>query len=510
MTNALLYYGPPGTGKTQNISNLIRDAIEEGIPPERIACVAFTRKAAAESRERVCKDWGLTEDMLPYFQTLHSMAFHTGGYKSSDLIGQKDLEEIGDHVGLSFSAKNATGVDNDFDMLGISDGDIYLNIHHLARSKKIDLGQVYADVGNYEIYWPQLERLVISYKNFKAVRGKIDFTDMIEEFVKRDEPLAIDALFVDEAQDLSTLQWEMIKVLRKTPRIQVFTGDDDQAIMGFQGADVEAFQNCATNKKVLTQSFRVPEKPFEVAQGIVQRIEGRAPKAWSPTEKPGSVHWHNHIYDVPLEEGEWCLLARTNNIASHYAKRLREEGWVYSRFGHPSIPVKMYEAILSWETWTKGNPLNISQIKNVYTFMKAQAGYRKGFGPRSKSFLNREEDVMFSMEQAYAELGLYVMQGRWHEVLGKIDSETKNYVLNALRRGDNVKHPRIKISTIHSMKGGECDNVIVIPDLSSAAYREYQKIPATEHRVFYVAVTRTKQTLHLLEPFADSRRFYEI
>jgi len=510
MTNALLYYGPPGTGKTQNISNLIRDAIEEGVPPERIACVSFTRKAASESRERVCRDWGLTEDMLPYFQTLHSMAFHTGGYKSSDLIGQKDLEEIGDHVGLSFSAKNATGVDNDFDMLGISDGDIYLNIHHLARSKKIDLGQVYADVGNYEIYWPQLEQLVISYKNFKEVRGKVDFTDMIEEFVKRDEPLDIDALFVDEAQDLSTLQWEMIKVLRKTPRIQVFTGDDDQAIMGFQGADVHAFQNCAPNKQVLTKSYRVPQKPFEIAQAIVQRIEGRAPKVWHPTEHSGSVRWHNSIYSVPLETGEWCLLARTNKIASHYAKHLREEGWVYSRFGHPSIPPKMYDAILSWENWTKGHSLGIDQIKNIYTYMDANVGYRKGSGPRSKTFLNREEDVMFSMDQAHSELGLCITEGRWHEVLGKIDDETRHYVLNALRRGDNVKHPRIKISTIHSMKGGECDNVIVIPDLSPAAYKEYRKTPETEHRVFYVAVTRTKKALHLLEPFTESKRYYEI
>ena len=87
MTKELLFYGPPGTGKTQNISNLIRATIEEGIPPERIACVSFTRKAASESRERVCKDWGLTENMLPYFQTLHSMAYHAGGFKSSACCG---------------------------------------------------------------------------------------------------------------------------------------------------------------------------------------------------------------------------------------------------------------------------------------------------------------------------------------------------------------------------------------------------------------------------------------
>jgi superfamily I DNA/RNA helicase len=508
MTKELLYYGPPGTGKTQNISNLIRGCIEEGIPPERIACVSFTRKAASESRERVCKDWGLTEDMLPYFQTLHSMAFHTGGYKSSDVISKKDLEEIGYEVGLSFSARD--GGDTDFDMLGISDGDTYLNLHHLARSKRRDLEEIYSEASNYDLNWSVLQRLIISYENFKSVRGKIDFTDMIEEFVKRDEPLDIDALFVDEAQDLSTLQWNMISVLRRTPRIQIFTGDDDQAIMGFQGADVHAFQNCTPNKEVLTQSYRVPQEPYGIAQDIVRRIEGRAPKVWYPTKHSGSVRWHNSIYDVPLEEGEWCLLARTNKIASHYANQLREEGWVYSRFGHPSIPPKMYDAILSWENWTEGHPLGVDQIKNIYNYMNANVGYLKGYGPRSKTFLNREEGVMFSMDQAHSELGLCITEGRWHEVLGKIDDETRHYVLNALRRGDNVKHPRIKISTIHSMKGGECDNIIVIPDLSPAAYREYRKTPETEHRVFYVAVTRAKKALHLLEPFTESKQFYEI
>jgi len=238
MTKELLFYGPPGTGKTQNISNLIRAAIEEGIPPERIACVSFTRKAASESRERVCKDWGLTENMLPYFQTLHSMAYHAGGFKSSDVISKDDLDEIGDKVGLPFSTKGRG--DTDFDMLGISDGDKYLSIHHLARSKKKNLEQVYAEEANYDIQWSLLLRLVNAYENFKRVRGKIDFTDMIEEFVRRDSPLDIDALFVDEAQDLSTLQWDMINILRQTCRTQVFTGDDDQAIMGFQGADVPA------------------------------------------------------------------------------------------------------------------------------------------------------------------------------------------------------------------------------------------------------------------------------
>ena len=53
--------GPPGTGKTQTNSNRVRDCIDEGIDPDRIACVSFTRKAAKESRDRVGKDWNIDE-----------------------------------------------------------------------------------------------------------------------------------------------------------------------------------------------------------------------------------------------------------------------------------------------------------------------------------------------------------------------------------------------------------------------------------------------------------------
>ena len=89
--------GPPGTGKTQTNSNLIRNCIEDGIEPEEIACVSFTRKAAQESRERVGKDWGIKDASLPYFHTLHSMAVRSGGYKSSDVVQGADLIAIGKH-----------------------------------------------------------------------------------------------------------------------------------------------------------------------------------------------------------------------------------------------------------------------------------------------------------------------------------------------------------------------------------------------------------------------------
>jgi len=470
--------GPPGTGKTQTNSNLVRDCIKNGMDPFKIACVSFTRKAAQESRERVCLDLGLEEDSLPYFQTLHSMAFRAGGYKVDDVVTAKDFIEIGKSVGLSFTNSSKTAIESDFDIIGYSKGDAYMSIYQISRSLQTSLENCFIEAEDYKLHWTELTRLVEAYEDYKKAKKKIDFTDMIEGFVKRDDPPNLDALFVDEAQDLSTLQWSMVNVLRKTPKFQIFTGDDDQAIMRFQGADVKAFLTATKKKEVLTQSYRLPKRIWDQAQRIVSQIEDRAPKTWSPKDEEGSVHYHQSFSDVPFEEGNWCVLARTNHIANFYARQLEEEGWVYSRKGKTSIHPQTYDAIMSWEDLVKGRSITVPALKNMYGFMRSGVDFMKGFSTRSKAFTSLKSDQLINLMYAQENLGLMWGEDiRWHKSLSKIDLDTKNYVLNALRRGDNVKHPRIKVSTIHSMKGGESDNVLVITDLSYASYKEYLKKP---------------------------------
>jgi len=384
-----------------------------------------------------------------------------------------------------------------------------MSIYQISRSLQTSLENCFIEAEDYKLHWTELTRLVEAYEDYKKAKKKIDFTDMIEGFVKRDDPPNLDALFVDEAQDLSTLQWSMVNVLRKTPKFQIFTGDDDQAIMRFQGADVKAFLTATKKKEVLTQSYRLPKRIWDQAQRIVSQIEDRAPKTWSPKDEEGSVHYHQSFSDVPFEEGNWCVLARTNHIANFYARQLEEEGWVYSRKGKTSIHPQTYDAIMSWEDLVKGRSITVPALKNMYGFMRSGVDFMKGFSTRSKAFTSLKSDQLINLMYAQENLGLMWGEDiRWHKSLSKIDLDTKNYVLNALRRGDNVKHPRIKVSTIHSMKGGESDNVLVITDLSYASYKEYQKNPSSEHRVFYVAVTRAKKSLHILEP--TTQRYYEI
>ena len=69
------------------------------------------------------------------------------------------------------------------------------------------------------------------------------------------------------------------------------------------------------------------------------------------------------------------------------------------------------------------------------------------------------------------------------------------------RNGENLKaNPRIHLSTIHSVKGGERPNVVLLTDLTNNTNRSYRKNPDDETRLFYVGATRTKENLHIIRP----------
>jgi len=78
---------------------------------------------------------------------------------------------------------------------------------------------------------------------------------------------------------------------------------------------------------------------------------------------------------------------------------------------------------------------------------------------------------------------------------------TENYIRNMLANREKITQtPRITLSTIHGAKGGEADNVLLLPDITKSASDHNDIDPDELHRLFYVAVTRAKKSLHILEP----------
>ena len=89
----------------------------------------------------------------------------------------------------------------------------------------------------------------------------------------------------------------------------------------------------------------------------------------------------------------------------------------------------------------------------------------------------------------------------WYKAFAGLDTETENYIRNMLANKEKISQtPRITLSTIHGAKGGEADNVLLLPDITKSAADHDDINPDELHRLFYVAVTRAKKSLHILEP----------
>ena len=93
-------------------------------------------------------------------------------------------------------------------------------------------------------------------------------------------------IFVDEAQDLSPLQWKMYDLLNSNSDDVYLAGDDDQAIYTWAGADVNRFINEPAKERVLSKSRRIPKKVQELSSIVISRIRGlRATKHYKDVKR---------------------------------------------------------------------------------------------------------------------------------------------------------------------------------------------------------------------------------
>ena len=98
----------------------------------------------------------------------------------------------------------------------------------------------------------------------------------------------------------------------------------------------------------------------------------------------------------------------------------------------------------------------------------------------------------------------------WNFALDKIPAEQTRYINSAMDRDQDFhKSKNIKISTIHASKGGEADNVMLLTDLTRKADEEYWRQRDQERRVFYVGMTRARNTLNIVRSQSD-REFSEV
>ena len=245
----LLVLAGAGSGKTRVITQKISYLIDEaGYSPKEIAAITFTNKAALEMRERVSKLMqgksikGLT------IATFHSLGLQMLRAEAS-LLGYKPQFSILDSSD-SFKILSDVLATTDKQLLRKTQWQIsnwknaFINPDQAKATADEELTHAAAKV--YQIYQQTL-------KAYQAV----DFDDLIklpvELFEQHDEALnkwqrKLQYLLIDEYQDTNACQYKLVKMLTGVRGQFTAVGDDDQAIYGWRGADVE-------NLRQLTEDF---------------------------------------------------------------------------------------------------------------------------------------------------------------------------------------------------------------------------------------------------------------
>jgi DNA helicase-2/ATP-dependent DNA helicase PcrA len=488
--------GPPGTGKTTTLLDLVDQFIQQGIRPKQIGYFSFTRKAAREAATRAAEKFGLdAEKDLENFRTLHSYAFSRLAMSKEKMMTAENYREFGKLVGIPIKTGKHSEDDGTFN----SDNE-YLTIMNTARVKRMDLLEYYDSRQNIlDIERDTLYLLSEELKRYKKEKGLKDFTDLLEDYIAQETKQSFEALFIDEAQDLSLIQWDMVRSMWANANKTYIAGDDDQAIFKWAGADVDHFialKEEVNDIKVLDQSYRIPGGPIhELSQKIISKVQNRFNKDYKPRTEHGILRRYSDVTQVNMSEGNWLVLSSANHFLDDVKDLCELQGWYYQHKGSNSVPLKLLIALNNWEKWRKGDiALGTIEIKNIYEYLgdRVLPGFRKGKTLHS--------DKKYLIRDCRAEHGL-VTEDVWYEAFDGLDTITENYIRNMRANGEQInKNPRIIMSTIHGAKGGEADKVLLMQDLTNAALETMSYDPDELHRLFYTGATRAKRELHVLDP----------
>lgn len=479
-------FGGPGTGKTTHLLGIVEQALAAGTPATQIAYMAFTRKAANEAKTRAAKRFGVAAKDLPFFSTLHSMAYRQLGATGATIMGAEDYNELGALLQVQFTASYnqlegppTTG----------PKGSRMLQVVGYARSRHITLEQAWRHAGE-GVNWFELVQLQGALQEFKTQLGKRDFHDLIDQYAAEGAALPVQLGIIDEAQDLTVRQWQAVyQAFRGCPAV-VVAGDDDQAIYRWSGASVETFLQLAhepgVERTVLSTSHRLPRRIFEAANRVSARISNREPKLWNPSDREGRVEWIATPGDIDLSTGTWLLLARNSYHLSDFVFACRLQGVKYSTATGSSVSPKAVKAIRGWEQLRKGRAVNGATMRAIagLNLGMDEARYKDGDSYSAGDLPGDPEHM-----------------GIWHDTLQGIPLAEREYYLAIMRRGERLQDPaRVTVGTVHSVKGGQAENVVLRVDMTRRSYTGYMSNPDDEARVFYTGMTRAQENLYLVAP----------
>ncbi|MGN8737509.1 ATP-dependent helicase [Bilifractor sp. HCP3S3_D3] len=300
---ALVLAGP-GSGKTAVITGRTVRLIQNGISPSSILVVTFTRAAAAEMKERFLKMTGRSASPVT-FGTFHGIFY--GILKNTYRISGSNILADARALQLLREILEHTCPDT-------QEADLPSSVAReisQVKGSRMDISHFYSGVLPTDAF----RKVFRAYENWKRDNRMLDFDDIItrcyELLTTRQDILSLwqqkfRYILVDEFQDISPLQYEIIRLLAFPENNLFIVGDDDQSIYRFRGANPDLMLNFpkvypGCQVIALEENYRSTPEILKAAENLICHNRKRFRKnilSSSPSGSPVSFE----CFDNPRKE----------------------------------------------------------------------------------------------------------------------------------------------------------------------------------------------------------------
>jgi len=371
----LLVIAGPGSGKTRVITYRIAALIDAGIRPHNICAVTFTNKAADEMRQRTI---ALGTAPGSHISTFHSLCVTILRRYASKAAIQPNFS-IYDDSDQTKCIKQAI-TDCDLDTTNFPPSRCLEAISTRLKNNLIDVDSFKNQADDF--FSVSLAKIYTRYQQILSQANALDFDDLLLKtaFLLRDHPDVCDELanrfkflLIDEYQDTNYAQYKIAKALVSSHNNICATGDPDQSIYRWRGADIRnilTFENDWPNAAVvmLEENFRSTPDILEIADRLISCNQNRKPKKLVPI-KPRGQNVVINAFPDELQEAHAVAQriteltqqgASLNDMAVFYRTNAQSRA-LEETFIHSKIP---YQIVRGVEFY------NRKEIRDILAYLK--------------------------------------------------------------------------------------------------------------------------------------------
>lgn len=596
MTDVQIIQGVPGGGKTYELRERVEDRLQDG---EKTVYLNFTNAGTDTTEDELAEKLRIHPDNTPMrvslddegdrtpqealaetiTGTLHSVAYrlaHDSGFidgteqiimpshapgnpypfrddffpEKSDVADQNLYEVFCERKGLQFAVNPNTpmeavlrddGIDaHDYE----NDGNAVFAAFTWARMRFPPSADRAAKARKAPVDAPvpgsRVEQLYRDWEAFKdnppMGPPRKEHADYIDAVIENRWAPKEDVLCIDEFQDLSPLEHEMLRMWIRTDAVDavVLAGDVNQSIYSFRGARpafMKTMQDDLPSDQVTvkTSSRRCADRVTTVAEALIDGMDGTVAidsheSTGSGTAQVDRIDGIGDIGDVvedavnrntPREnenDAAVMLLSRTNKVAAAAADALRRGGIPYEVLGNeegrdpytrggmpPAWGEKTLMRVAALRRMVEGGAVTDPQKDVVLDVLPRSDERARAVTMAAKRSGEKYTDAVpaEAMRAAVSDADTI------RDVVEMMDvSESRSECIRrAVIRDIPVDRSLVKVGTVHSAKGLSADAVLLLDAYPAGVARRYgtdESLTGEEKRVSYVAVTRARDEFRLV------------